>query len=542
MGLAPGDVVTRAAVARGAEVTYYDTPEKLASSPEVDELPPYLFVTAVEVRRGMFLPPPFGLVEMAMPRIGTSKRNSPLLTLMLGADGEWVVWTPQGYYDTSIEGDSRFLGWHLNSDFRSTRPTDFFPVSTYSGTMYRPRVLERLWQTGNLEQALTLAELPPGVASPTIVVSEKPVPRIVFTSVEGGTSLSPAGTLWAVDVPNPRLGMNILATETSKVVRRRVIADEQVLDLAPLPAPTARYSEVLAVQLVPKRRTRLVVEAVSDNGERRSEWIDMIYLPPKEVEPPARRLVVLGIGNDQSRNPSLLPPVPFADRDAERLADTLARHLVTADGKRITLDRQGDRNVLTGVKASAKSIGASLDELGRRIEAQKLRKGDIVAIVIASNVLHFGKDTVIAAADTVPSEDSSAANPTISARDVSELLGRVADYGCRVVVFLDGVHQLPEKSFDNTIKPWVRDLQRNRRVITFVASKEGPSLAGRRAEQGLFTLGASNAFLAAGPGAYTLEAFQRQLRKEVLDLSERGQEAGAFIPLEVDPKTLFAQP
>ena len=43
-------------------------------------------------------------------------------------------------------------------------------------------------------------------------------------------------------------------------------------------------------------------------------------------------------------------------------------------------------------------------------------------------------------------------------------------------------------------------------------------------------------------GPYTLEAFQRQLRKEVLDLSERGQEAGAFIPIEVDPKTLFAQP
>ena len=168
MGLAPGDVVTRAAVARGTEVTYYDTPEKLAQfAGLVDELPPYLFVTAIEVRRGVFLPPPFGLVEMAMPRIGTSKRNGPLMTLLLGADGEWVVWTPQGYYDTSIEGDSRFLGWHLNSDFRSTRPTDFFPVSTYSGTMYRPRVLERLWQTGNLDQALTLAELPPGVASPT---------------------------------------------------------------------------------------------------------------------------------------------------------------------------------------------------------------------------------------------------------------------------------------------------------------------------------------------------------------------------------------
>ena len=310
-----------------------------------------------------------------MPQIGTSKRNGPLMTLLLGADGEWVVWTPQGYYDTSIEGDSRFLGWHLNSDFRSTRPTRLLPGQ---------HVLRDDVQAQGPGTALADREpgsgvdpggAPAGVASPTNVVSEKPVPRIVFTSVEGGTSLSPAGTLWAVDVPNPRLGMNILATEASKVVRRRVIADEQVLDLAPLAAPTARHSEVLAVQLVPKRRTRLVVEAVGDNGERRSEWIDMIYLPPKEGRAPERRLVVLGIGNDQSRNPSLLPPVPFADRDAERLADTLARHLVTADGKKITLDRQGDRSVLTGDKASAKSIGASLDELGRRSRPRSFARG-----------------------------------------------------------------------------------------------------------------------------------------------------------------------
>ena len=186
---------------------FFDTPEKLARfAGLVDELPPYLFVTGIEVRRGVFLPPPFGLVEMAMPQIGTSKRNGPLMTLMLGADGEWVVWTPQGYYDTSIEGDSRFLGWHINSDFRSTRPTDFVPVGTYSGTMHQPRVLDRLWRTGNLDQALGVAEVPPGTGAPATVVAEKPVPRIVFTSVERGTSLSPRGYPLGRAHPQPSPG------------------------------------------------------------------------------------------------------------------------------------------------------------------------------------------------------------------------------------------------------------------------------------------------------------------------------------------------
>lgn len=543
MGLVPGDVVTRAAFARGAEPpTVFDTPERIAQFvAEVDQQPPYLIVSAVQVRRAVFLPPPFGLIPMATPWIGATKRNGPLMTLLLGTDGEWVVWTPQGYYDTSIAGDSLYLGWHRNSDYRSTRPTDFFPVGAYAGTMYQPRILERLWQTGNLDQAMALPGLP--AVAPTVVVAEKPVPRIVFTSVEGGTSLSPAGTLWAVDIANPRLGMNIVATDTSKLVSRRVIADEQVLNLAPLAAPTASFSEQLAVQLVPKRRTRLVVEAVNENGNKRSDWIDMLYLPPRDEPVPEGKLLVLGIGNELSRNPSLLPPIPFADKDAERLADILARHLVTADGKKPSLDRQNDRNVLTGEKASAESIRASLDDLARRIDAQKLRKGDIVALVINSHVLQLQpeKDSVIATADTDPAAVPRP-EPTIAVRDVSDLLGRVADYGCRVVVFLDGVHQLPEKGFESTIKPWVRDLHRNRRVIAFIASKEGPSLTGGRAEQGLFTLGVANAFLAAGRAAYTLEAFRRQLRKEVLDLSERGQWTDAFIPIEIPLRTPFGQP
>ena len=72
-----------------------------------------------------------------MPPVPSSKTNNPVLTLMPGTDREWVVWTPQGYYDTSIDGDARFLAWHIDANYRLPQPTDFFPIGTYARTMRR---------------------------------------------------------------------------------------------------------------------------------------------------------------------------------------------------------------------------------------------------------------------------------------------------------------------------------------------------------------------------------------------------------------------
>jgi hypothetical protein len=100
------------------------------------------------------------------------------------------------------------------------------------------------------------------------------------------------------------------------------------------------------------------------------------------------------------------------------------------------------------------------------------------------------------------------------------------------------------------IKPFVRELQRKRRVITFVASKEGPSDVDHVQRHGLFALGLLQVFQQAGLGdarnnraaPYTLDQFKTALRTAVLNLSERRQEAFCYIPLEVPERSLLAQP
>jgi hypothetical protein len=137
----------------------------------------------------------------------------------------------------------------------------------------------------------------------------------------------------------------------------------------------------------------------------------------------------------------------------------------------------------------------------------------------------------------------------VATRELADLLGQLTDYGCRVVLFLDGVHRL-EEPLSSDIKPLVRELQRKRRVITFVASKEGPSDVDNQQQHGLFALGLLQAFQGADlagarpnrAAAYTLDQFRTSLRAAVLRLSERRQEAFGYFPPEVPERSLFAQP
>ena len=305
--------------------------------------------------------------------------------------------------------------------------------------------------------------------------------------------------------------------------------------------------------LVPNRRVRLAVEATNVAGGQRTETIDIIYRPPAKPEAPAApvpptptatRLHLLAVGCDQF---DALPPVEFAGRDAEALARWLADHLTSADGIKSVPEPP---RVLVGAKASTQSITEACDHLETLVREKRVREHDIVSVVIASHLLAYKDSPLkegiqIAASDSV----SNPPHPTFPASDLCEILGHLTDYGCRVIVLLDGVHKL-EEPLKSEIKPLVRDLQRKRRVIAFIASKEGPSKADRTRRNGLFALGLMQVFDEADlAGArkdrtapYTLDQLKTALRNRVLTLSGRHQEAFVYIPKEVSEATLFARP
>ena len=68
------------------------------------------------------------------------KTRELIVTMFYGKDGEWVMWTPQGYYTSSPGGD-RLVGWQVNRG--SDKAADYFSAYRLKKHFYRPDIVEQ---------------------------------------------------------------------------------------------------------------------------------------------------------------------------------------------------------------------------------------------------------------------------------------------------------------------------------------------------------------------------------------------------------------
>ena len=81
--------------------------------------------------------------------------SGEMLVALFVAGDEWIAWTPEGYYAASLAGES-LMGWHLNRG--PEKLADFYPASQFHKSLYRPDVIRRLLDTGELSKAVELAD------------------------------------------------------------------------------------------------------------------------------------------------------------------------------------------------------------------------------------------------------------------------------------------------------------------------------------------------------------------------------------------------
>lgn len=74
----------------------------------------------------------------------------PLISVYLGARNQWIMWTPQGYYDCSPGADS-LIGWHVNRG--PDQAADFYQVQQFRKQFYRPDVIRQVLKTGDFDVA-----------------------------------------------------------------------------------------------------------------------------------------------------------------------------------------------------------------------------------------------------------------------------------------------------------------------------------------------------------------------------------------------------
>ena len=73
-------------------------------------------------------------------RLWNLQTRELIVSLFHGDDGEWVVWTPQGYYASSPNGD-RIVGWQINKG--PEQAAEYVTANQLRNKFYRPDIVER---------------------------------------------------------------------------------------------------------------------------------------------------------------------------------------------------------------------------------------------------------------------------------------------------------------------------------------------------------------------------------------------------------------
>lgn len=84
-----------------------------------------------------------------------ARDGEELLAFFPHRDGRrWVLWTPSGYYDASVDGED-LIGWHVNRG--PDQAADFFSAWHFRDTYHRPDVIDLVLETLDEAEALRRA-------------------------------------------------------------------------------------------------------------------------------------------------------------------------------------------------------------------------------------------------------------------------------------------------------------------------------------------------------------------------------------------------
>ena len=448
----------------------------------------------------------------------------PLATLFVNTDGEWAFWTPEGYYDASMNGH-RLFGWQVNRGLQ--RLPDYYRADQFYKELERPDVMEKLLGAGSLHEALRQAAVTPKVAEHEVLVAQiEATPRVeILTPVSGETVREITAKVKArIELPAGRrlvqaqaFANGVAATKEELLSERDVEGGKERVyqwDL-PLPSDPKNLIQVVAGTDAPTAAfSSVVVERVG---------------PAQPAKPP--RMHVLALGINQYGDPQI-QSLAYPVADARAVVDLLrarATGLYALDEVTLLSDRDVTPARWTEV----------LHEVRTRLK-DNVKPDDLLVFFLAGHGIvdestrkyyFVGRDFTLAALN------QQVFTECISWDDFRLL----ADVPCRKVALLDTCHSgaiQPLRSRD--LKAAVRELQAD--VIITVTASTGEQRAAEKSEwqHGAFTKCLLEALMGKADqsrdGTVTLEELVPYVKESVSRLTG-GLQTPTAAPDEILPFT-----
>ena len=339
--------------------------------------------------------------------------GTPLLSLLMLADGRWILWSASGFYDASAGAD-RLAGWSVN---RADQPTaDFFSLNRFRARFNKPALLDQVLSLRDEGQALAILNRPvqpaaaPVAQAPAPQVEVRPVlteaeklelrklflPPVLSSEGPAVVSADAASPVWTIPFtiraqseaevevridgrPAPDADVQLrdrVGSVTRAIATVRQAAPGVTVQL--IAKDEYGVSEPLGVRIVNVVNAAAATAASSAGLAEPSTPVPALPTPVAPAGAPAaapplpgpvavapgtaagtgKRLVVLSIGISQYREPSY--QLGLAAKDATDFANTLAAQ----QGK---LYDQVDTRLLTDNRATGEHIKAGFKWLEQSV-------------------------------------------------------------------------------------------------------------------------------------------------------------------------------
>ena len=308
-------------------------------------------------------------------RVWDLNSGSLLATAFIARNGQWVVYTPVGYYASSAYGDA-YIGWHINRGADQT--AGFFPATSLSEQLRSDAVVANyLGDFGDVQRAIALTN--EGLAAWQ--------PQVSYQRFEDLPQFAPPSIIRMdpgldVTVTTDRIEIRARAfassgepiTEISFLVNGRQVDDRwwQVVG-HPRVVNSGRYADITGTLPLPEVINRISVLAKNRYNTAQPETIEIRRKGDagelEKIFKPDLYLLSIGISNYADSGLQLR----YADADARAVADVLQKQSGKLYGRVVA-------RTLTDRQASQSAISEGLQWL-RRDATQK----DLALIFLAGH-------------------------------------------------------------------------------------------------------------------------------------------------------------
>ncbi len=386
--------------------------------------------------------------------ISTGKEIAQFISF---TDGEWIVITPEGYYNSSANGDK-----HLNVRIGN----NVYGIDQYRSTFYKPQIVEAALKLGDTQKAVTDVVGEQKVALPTVTTIQNiEPPFIVIKSPEDGKKVGSINTDISLYVED----RNQTIKKVTIYINGRIAASGESRGVKITPKagaigiPEGKKTMDLKIPVTLETGENLI-EVMAFNGFSEGRKSVRIYLEEKVASKKGETILpnlwILSIGINKYQDKKLTP-LSYAVADADGIVNAFK-------GQKGKLFREINSLIISDSSSIKPTFDNIIDNLSY---VKKAGANDVVLLFIAGHGINDDSgEFYFLPSDAVISENGSIKkSKAISWREIKAIL----DIPAKKLIFADtchseGVSGKKTRGVDND--RFVKELQEANAVI-FTSSR-----------------------------------------------------------------------